>query len=180
MARDPYPSDLTDNEWEKIEPLLPGPMQTGRPRTNDYREVWNALFYIARTGCQWRYLPHDFLPYSSVYRHFREWRDDGTFESINDFLRKEVRVESGKKQEHTAAILDSRSVKTTEVGGEHGYDAGKKVNGRKQHILVDTLGMILAMEVQPADVQDRDGAKSVLLRAKRKCPNIQLVWADSG
>lgn len=176
--REPYPSDLSDAEWEIIEPLLPRPKRKGRPRVHPLRELLNAIFYIVRSGCVWRMLPHDFPPWKTVYHYFRIWRKDGTWEQINAALRGEVRVAAGRDPEPSAGILDSQSVKTTETPGPRGYDAGKKVNGRKRHILVDTLGLLLMVVVHVASLQDRDGAKLVLEKIRGRFPRLQLIWAD--
>ena len=180
MARQAYPSDLTDGEWQIIEPLIPPAKPRGRRRSVDMREVLNAIFYLLRAGCAWRMLPHDFPLWYTVYHYFRRWREDGTFANINDVLRREVRVEAGRDPEPSAAIMDSQSVKTTEKGGVHGYDAAKKVNGRKRHILVDTMGLLITVVVHAASVQDRDGAKLVIEKVRHILPRLRLIWADGG
>jgi len=146
MRRKSYPSDLSDEEWAKLKPHLPT-HERGAPRRVNMREVINALRYLSRTGCQWRMLPHDLPPWEKVYYYFSQWRNDGTWERINRELRIEVRVNAGKDPEPSAAILDSQSVKSTEMGEARGYDAGKKVNGIKRHLLVDTLGLVLTVMV---------------------------------
>ena len=176
--RKPYPSDLSDAEWEIIEPLLPRPQGKGRPRVHPLREILNAIFYIVRSGCVWRMLPHDFPPWQTVYHYYRLWRKDGTWERINAALRTQVRVAAGRDPEPSAGILDSQSVKTTAIPGPRGYDAGKKVNGRKRHLLVDTLGLLLTVVVHVASLQDRDGAKLVLEKIRGRFPRLQLIWAD--
>jgi putative transposase len=180
MSRKPYPSDLTDMQWDNIEHLLPPPKPGGRPRTYQNRDIVNAIFYVIRSSCTWRMLPHDFPPWQSVYGYFRRWQMAGIWKEIHDGLVVTLRQLDGREAQPSAAILDSQSVKTTEQGGPHGYDAGKKVNGRKRHLLVDTLGLLLAVVVHPADIQDRDGAKLVLAKVRRCLPRLQLIWADGG
>ena len=177
-AREPYPSDLTDDQWSVIEDLVPKPKPGGRPAKYERREIVNGLLYITRTGCRWRALPHDLPPWRIVSWYFLAWRDDGTLERVHDRLRSAVRHTAGRDLQPTAAVLDSPSVQTTEAGGPKGYDAGKKVKGRKRHLLVDTMGLILSVAVLPADVQDRDGAKIVLESLTAPFCWVQKVWAD--
>jgi transposase len=175
-----YASDLTDPEWALLEPLLPPPCAQGRPRSWPMREVVNAIFYVMRSGCPWRLLPCDFPPWRTVYRWFAAWRDEGLFERVNQSLVMADREQSGRDASPTAAVIDSQSVKTTESGGPKGYDAAKKVMGRKRHALVDTDGRALLLVPHPASVQDRDGAGPVLRASRRPFPFISRVFADAG
>jgi putative transposase len=177
--RQAYPSDLSDAEWERLKPLLPEPYERGRKRRVKLREIVNAIYYVLRTGCQWDYLPHDFPPPDTVYGYFRRWTRDGTWERLNDGLRRQTREAVGKKSEPTAAILDSQAVKTTEAGGPRGFDGGKRVKGRKRHLLVDTLGLVITVVVHSAGVQDRDGARLVLTKLREHFCWLKKVWADA-
>jgi putative transposase len=179
--RVPYPSDLSDKEWNIIKPHIPNPQTNrGRKRVHSYREILNAIFYLLRSGCAWRMLPHEYPHWKTVYHYFRLWRILGIWEHINNVLRTQLRILSGRKPEPSAAILDSQSVKTTETPGIRGYDAAKKINGRKRHILVDTIGLMLMVVVHTANIQDRDGAKLVLEQVIGTFPRLQLIWADAG
>ena len=179
-----YPSDMTDAEWALIAPLIPPEKRHGRRREVVIREVVNAIFYVLSTGCQWRFLPKDLPPRSTVHDYFKLWEWDGTLERIHFTLFVQVRELAGKEASPTAAIIDSQSVKSAERGGAEidpiGYDAGKKVKGIKRHILVDTLGMMLIGQIQSASVQDRDGALPVLAEARRLFPFIDKIFADGG
>jgi putative transposase len=160
--------------------LIPEVKKGGRPRTTDIREVLNGIFYRLKNACSWENLPKDFPPHKTVSRYHREWSLDGTTEKLHAALRTLVRQKAGKAETPTAGIIDSQSVKTTEQGGARGYDAGKKVNGRKRHICVDTLGMMWARVVHEAGIQDRDGAKLVFWMLMRVLSSLLLVWADGG
>ena len=175
-----YQSDLTDEEWHVIEPYLPPAKRTGRPRAWPLREIVNAIFYVMRGGIAWRLLPSDFPPWSTVYRWFAAWRDTCLFEKINHALVMADRERAGRHASPSAAIIDSQSVKTTEAGGPRGYDAGKKINGRKRHALVDTDGRALLIEPHPASLQDRDGGGPLLDISRRFFPFIERAFADAG
>jgi transposase len=175
-----YASDCTDAEWALIELLMPGRSKVGRPRKTCMRSVWDAIQYIATTGCQWALLPKDFPPFTTVQYYFYGLRDSGVLDLINDALVEIARRLAGREPQPTAAIIDSQSVKTTESGGPRGFDAGKKIKGRKRHIVTDTQGNLLSAIVHPANVQDRDGAPTVVTLACASYPTIAHLFADGG
>jgi putative transposase len=175
-----YPSDLTDSQWHLIKDLLPAPKTRGRPRQLDMRQVVNAIFYVVVGGIQWRMLPKEFPKWQSVYSYFRLWRNDGTFQRLHDTLRAKVRQKAGRHKHPTAGCLDSQSVKTTAVPGIRGYDAAKNVKGRKRHLLVDTLGLLLIVVVTAANVPEREGARRVFARRTGSCKKLRRIWVDGG
>jgi transposase len=174
-----YGSDLTDAEWEIIAPFLPAPGKTGRPRRWPMREIMNAIFYVLRSGCPWRMVPDCFAPATTVYRWFARLREGGVFETINHNLLMRDRERVGRQTSPSAAVIDSQSVKTTEAGGPRGYDAGKKINGRKRHAMVDTDGRALVLQAHPASIQDRDGAVPLLKSSRAAFPFVERTFADN-
>ena len=175
-----YPTDLTDSQWNHIKDLFPQPKATGRPREIEFREIVNAIYYLLFTGCQWRFIPNDYPHWRSVYGYFQTWQKDGTWYRIHETLRSDLRQKKGRHKHPTAGSVDSQSVKTTAVPSSRGFDAGKKIMGRKRHILVDTMGLMVALVVTTACVQDRDGLKKLLRTFGVHRKKLRKVWVDGG
>lgn len=176
----PYPTDLTGEQWKQIEPMIPSFQGIGRPPVHEHRHIVNAILYVVKTGCQWRMLPRNFAPWQTVYGYFRRWQQKRIWRRIHDVLVMTLRAASKRRTNPSAAILDSQSVKIADQPGERGFDAGKKIAGRKRHLLVDTLGLILAVVVTPASVQDRDGARILLCFLQNCFSSLKIIWADGG
>ena len=175
-----YDTDLTDAAWALVEPNLPAPLPGGRPRTTNLRAVVNAIFYVLRTGCQWRLLPHQFPPWGTVYYYFRNWEKTGTWTLLHHAIYEKARQAAGRTECPSVVIMDGQSVKTTERGGSRGFDGHKKVKGRKRHILVDTLGMMIACRVEPANLSDRLAGDRLPAGLSPMFPKIKTVFADAG
>ena len=181
MASRRYPSDLSDEEWRLLKPHLPAPKRRGRPRLHSPRQIVNAVFYMLKSGCQWRMLTREFPPWKTVFHYFRAWRLDGTWERMNQAMRRRLRERLGRHPEPSAGIVDAQSVKTTGVGGEQrGFGGGKKVRGRKRHILVDTEGLVVEVRVHNARVSDQDGIRRLLEPVKHRLPRLSYLWVDAG
>lgn len=182
MASPPrfYPTDLSDAEWAILEPLVPAPKPSGRPTKWTRRQILDGIFYLVRAGCQWRLLPREFPPWKTVYHYFRAWRIDGSWEGAHTALRERERVRQGRNPQPSGCIMDSQSARTTSVGGIRGYDGGKKLSGRKRHLLVDTLGLVLTATVHAADIQDRAAVPQVLQGVKDVFGRLAHIWLDQG
>ena len=188
MMRPSYDTDLTDEQWLKIASFYPEANRRGRPRTQDFREITNAILYLVRAGCAWRLLPHDFPKWQTVYYYFRRWQKEGVWHKIHDFLRAEVRVQAGRNVEPSAAVsrseccrtADTQSIRTGHHGLDKGFDGGKLIKGRKRHIIVDVMGLLLAVMVHSASIQERRGFKLLLFKIRHLFPKLKIIWVDGG
>ena len=178
MNKKESPSDVTDSQWDYIKELIPPAKTGGRPRSLDMRQVINAILYVTVSGIQWRMLPKEYPKWKSVYHYFRLWRKEGIWKRIHDTLRARERQRNGRHKHPTAGSLDSQSVKRSAIGGQHGYDAGKKIDGRKRHILVDTMGLLIAVVVTAASVSDPAGARLLLRTLDGAAKKLRLIWVD--
>jgi putative transposase len=178
--RQGYPSDMSDAQWDQLSPLIPPKVGKGRNRTADMREIVNAISYLQRTGCQWAYLPRDFPPSGTVYYYFSKWSKDGTLDTMLTTLHQQVRVQVGREPTPSAGSVDSQTVKSTELGGVHGYDGGKKINGRKRHIFVDVMGFVLAVIITAANIDDGVAATMLFKKiTQERYPRLEVIWGDS-